>query len=210
MTAKGPKRKKLTKLHRAAANLSPQDRARLTSDVRDRADLMQPQIANWLSDAVRVTEMVAKGNTDIIPVFWIRMYGILADITDEITRQLDFATSMNVPRRKVSLLKGAIDVLAKTFTEDELIYLQYRRHVECHPLQDSYRLKLTGGGLQDSVFLRLPGKKTTVVFTTETIRSVLQRYGVAEHLIALDFAKRSLVPLSNVQKISISWFGPPQ
>jgi hypothetical protein len=56
------------------------------------------QLANWIADTKRVTEMVARGDTDVIPVFWIRLFGILADIADFVADQVESLEQPGVAR----------------------------------------------------------------------------------------------------------------
>jgi hypothetical protein len=197
----------LTKKQQAGAALSVADQRRLRHDIRDHADIMAPQMAGWIRDAVRVSRQVAFGNTDLIPVFWIRLYGVLADIGDKVGGQIEMVIAAGVPLRELGPLNQALMALVAVFTKDELIFLQYLRHVQCHPLQDAYRLKLTAKGLKDEVKHRLLGDTKTLEETNAAIRRVHRRFGIDEDAIAADFAKRSYERLAQFQAASFAWCG---
>ena len=82
-------------------------------------------------------------------MFWISVYGILVDIRDSVEERLRFLSGFGapVPRAVAAALpsaqglKAAMEGLQRTLGDDEVIYLAYRRHVECHPFQHGFRLR---------------------------------------------------------------------
>ena len=200
---------KQTKRQRAGNALSADEREELKADILRHGNIMGPQIRNWIRDAGHITGLVANGESDLVPVFWIRLYGILNDVAEIVARQAEFLESMGKEAPECSRMEEAIDGLAKVFTDDELVYLQYRRHVECHPLQTAYRLDLTSKGLKDRVAQRLASKPSmTVAETDAAIDRVLTKFGIRETEIAIDFAKRALASVSFLQLASVEWCGP--
>jgi hypothetical protein len=198
------------KIQKAAAALSLEDRMRLIDDIRDGAQISGPLLANWVRDGLRVTRLVIAGNTDVIPIFWLRLYGILADIADHLAHQASVVADLAPGQPHLAplfSLAKTIDELASVLTDDELIYLQYRRHTESHPLQDAYRLRLTPKGLKDEVTHRLLKVTKSQEETTDAITRILRRFR-GEHLIAMDFARRLEVRLAAVQQASPAWLGP--
>jgi hypothetical protein len=69
--------------------ISKNDKSRFARDVDKHARVVGLQMANWIADTRRVTELVAGGDTDLVPVFWIRLYGTLVDISDYLAKQAD-------------------------------------------------------------------------------------------------------------------------
>jgi len=193
---------------KATAKMSLDEHIRFLTDAKKQSNIIGPQLADWLAHSVRVTKAVASGNTELIPVFWIRVYGILADIRDKLVRHLELAPSAGESTAIMQPVQSAISALADVFSEDELIYLQYRRHVECHPLQEHYSLKLTETGLKDSIFQRIPKNKMTITATMQAVDRILVRYKFSEDSIAHDFAARSVEQLQHIQTTSIPWCGP--
>lgn len=196
--------KKKTRPAKAAA-ISSADHKALFKDINDHAKIMGPQLANWLEDAVRVTQLVAGGNRELIPVFWIRLFGVLHEINELVSRQRSFLAPQNDPAFGLDAVAEAIAILANVFSEDELIWLEYRRNVECHVFQDNYRL-LKNNRPSKKVVHKLVKRDKDVAATDEALSRVLQRYD-AEHLIALDFAKRAAIPLAQVQHAAVPWCG---
>lgn len=201
----------LTKRQKAGRGLPPRDRVRLENDIERNADVGSKQAANWIADAVRVTAKVAAGDIDLIPVFRIRLYGILDEVFTKLMTDAQFWVELGFPpRRDIAQLTEAIKQLAAVFTPDELIYIQYLRHTECHPLQDAYRIKITEAGkFKDTVTHHLIDQRLTVEETDAAIVRVLRGFKNDEHAIAHHLARKAAAPLMNVQLTSRPWFGLP-
>jgi hypothetical protein len=189
------------------ASLTPDQRSRLFKDIQETARVVGPQTAQWLREAIRAATGVANGNRDLIPVFWIRTYGIMHDIRDKVVSQIEFGESVGAPPVTQLPVRNAIDNLIAEFSDDELVYVQYRRHVECHPYQNSYKIRISQRGLKESVSHHLIDKQMTVTETTDTIRRVLNPPEVDEERIAFTFAKRAVPLLENVRAVSVPWCG---
>jgi len=192
--------------------LADEERERYIQDVR--IQVSARQMANWIADTRRITEMVARGEYDVVPVFWIRIYGVLADIGDCIAKQVEslekdpqMFARLRLFIGQVRLVEASLSRVRKVFTADELIYLQYLRHVHSHPVQDSYRIRIRKAKFKDRVTHKLLGEQLTVEETNSTISRVLRRYRVQEDLIAQDFAVRVLPSLENFRVTSIAWCG---
>lgn len=131
----------------ADATLNCSERRRRTSESSMNARVNSPQQMNWLIDAARVATLVAEGNTDLAPLFWIRLYGILHDIYDKLAGHRNLAV-LNGARPHpliVAFLKATED-LSGLFSPDERLYIQYRRDVESHPIQTNYEFKVDERG----------------------------------------------------------------
>ena len=102
--------------------------------------------------------------------------------------------------------------MAATFDRDELIYIQYLRNTECHPVQDAYRIKRRGDGtLKDWVDHHLlpPGPPVTIEETNASVRRVLHPFGIDENAVARFLAHKAVAPLATVQLKSFAWCGWP-
>jgi hypothetical protein len=193
--------------------LSPENYLRLWHDVDINARTNPKLYANWIHDAVRVTSEVANGNTDLVPVFRIRLYGVLADIFSKLTEsQRNIAELNRPPYPAAEEMIEAIKTLAARFTRDELIYIQYLRNTECHPVQDAYRIRVARDGtLKDWVDHHLipAGPPVTVEETNAAVSRVLGLFGVDEHAVARHLAAKAVEPMRAVQHKSYAWCGSP-
>ncbi len=78
------------------------------------------------------------------------------------------------------------------FNKEELIYLEYRRNVEAHPFQDTFRhLSKSKIGFRKSRPVRILGDAEMEIQDLDSvIGGVIKRYSVNEDSIAFDFARR--------------------
>jgi hypothetical protein len=193
------------------APLSTQDRARLEHDININADTNSKLYANWIRDAVNATTEVANGNTDLIPVFRIKLYGVMAEILAKLTESQSFLADRGArPEPSVDAMIEAIKALAASFDRDELIYIQYLRNTECHPVQDAYRIRRRGdGSLKDWIDHHLlpKGPPVTIEETRASVRRVLVPFGWDEHAVARFLAHKAAAPLVEVQLKSFAWCG---
>jgi hypothetical protein len=92
---------------------------------------------------------------EVVSVFWTTSYGVMLDVRELVVRHRATLTSSDewvlrafgLSTSTVSQMDGilkCIDAMYAAFNEDELAYLGYRRHVECHPLQDGYEMRVSG------------------------------------------------------------------
>lgn len=213
-----------TKRPKSSAS-SPQEERRYFQDVVRNANTLGPQCADWIRDFGRITRMVAAGDRNVIPIFWIRAYGILADIAEMVDDSLKVMNEQLALLRRgaadlpstvlaeelgaVTRVRRAIKAIAAAFNDDELAYLQYRRHVECHPLQNAYRLQLKREELRDTVHHRLLGRVMTVDETEAVFIRLLRKYKLNEDNIAIDFAGRALNLIAELEAAAPAWFGRP-
>jgi hypothetical protein len=128
-----------TPLQRTDATLDCVERRRRLREIDRRTFVQSRQRMGWLVDAARVSKLVADGNTDLAPVFWIRLCGILNELYDKLLKNHTLAVLTGAkPYSDIVEFLGAIESLAASFSDDERIYIQYRRDVECHPVQDNH------------------------------------------------------------------------
>jgi len=170
------------------------------------------QIWQWIGTAFVYAERLIKNQADFDHdaggLFWIRLYGILVDLRakfkswKEVNEALVYSPHPEVKEfqkryfpsalewctRAVELING----LYISFSEEELIYIQYRRHVEAHPFQKSYEVQM---GKNNKVIDKLPhaildNKVINREQVHEILGRVLKQYK-SERIIAVEFAKRS-------------------
>jgi hypothetical protein len=202
------------KTQRQRRPLAVQDRARVMADIDRNSRTVGTQISQWAESAASHANEVARldgastAATDSL--YWIRTYGVLADLAAHFERKLAFvieteqgapsATTRTYRSWFVAILAG-IGRARDALTEEELLYLEYRRNVECHPFQDGYRLNIARAGevidTRPSLLLR---KTLTIDATDAAIRAVLKRYR-GEPAITLDFAKRTAGALRFVARL---------
>jgi len=193
-------------------SLSAADKARFLRAKEGYGNIAAQQIFQWTSRAKRSTTSVASGelHPDVVAVFWISVYGVMTDVREHFVQQREtLASTDEAILRTFGLTKSitsdldriidTIDATCSAFSEDELAYIEYRRHVECHPLQRSYEITVRDGAIIDR-----PRKLTKRSWTYEeedaALRRVIRAYGrrhirgLDEAAIAQVFARR-LVPL---------------
>jgi hypothetical protein len=192
--------------------LSDADKARFLRARKGYGDIVAQQILEWTSRARRCTASVASGDLhpDIIAVFWISIYGLMTDVREHVVKQRETLTNtaettlgaFGLSRSIASDIRrivDRIDAIYTTFNEDELAYIEYRRHVECHPLQRGSEI-----AIQDGTIIDRPRRLTKRSWTYEDEDAALRRVirthgkirmtGPEEAPIAQLFARR-LAPL---------------
>jgi hypothetical protein len=136
---------------------------------------------------------VASGETTLAPVFWLRLFGILHDMYDKQVRSERFCKiyGFKMDSRILAFMRE-VELLAAVFTDDERLYIQYRRDVEAHPIQVHYEFKIDGTGRpKEGITPKLTSSKLPV--TLEEFREAMGRViATAKHEteIARAFAGR--------------------
>ena len=195
----------MPKAPRTRPAMTPAERARILADIARHDSVMDKQIAGWIDSALRTATSVAAGNTDLITAFWIRVYGVLTDVRRVLEEQLASIEKVGANREPTAAVLAELMSMPSAFTEDELIYLGYRRHVECHPLQNGYRL-LTRDGIREKITHRASGTEQSPEETDAAIVRVLRQHD-SEDAIARNFASRLVDPLTKFQRASFAWCG---
>ncbi len=172
------------------------------------ADIQAEQDLAWIRSALRYAERVGNGSAipSEISLFWIRAGGVLLDVGAHYRTSLANAAKVfgGLPSDVHSIqltrtLVDAITALAQALPEDELHYLEYRRHVECHPRQSAYRARLNKDGSLKRVKSNVSGTARLQHESEDALRGVLTRYGVDETRIAIEIARRLVEPLRKVE-----------
>lgn len=166
-----------TPTQRADAKRSCSERRRSIGEASRRAEVNSTQEMNWLVDAARIVKLVADGSADLAPMFWIRLYGILHEIHARLTNLVQVAVESGArPSPLFAAFLAEVVALSALFSEDELIYVQYRRDTECHPIQNAYEFKINGTGrTRDQAAIKMLGtrKPLTLAELNSAVRRVL-------------------------------------
>lgn len=155
-------------------------------------------------------ELVTNGTNAAWPffsVFWIRLHGVFTDLAAPNERRFEI---LGLDRHTYkanggSLLHiaqftlGAIDMIRQRLTEDELLYLDYKRHSESHPIQSAYDLQIQKGGkiIDTRRVPTLGNKPFTIAQCDAAIRRVLKAHRDEEET-AVGFAKKVEPTLSTL------------
>ena len=176
-------------------------------------DTPQLQLLAWISPSSRITNLMASGVTEVLPLFWIRLYGVLADIADfvELTMDdLDDRSCMFPLARAGSdtgPIRRTIAVLKALYTNDELLYIEYRRHVECHPMQSKYRSRRQRSGLPGHVpSALLDGAQVTVAEAEAAFHRLHLRYEFDDDRIGVAFARKAVFPMRELEAVTKACF----
>lgn len=190
--------------------------------LRDRLTFMDVearQTWQWIDATVDRCQTVAaevEPAPDTVAIFWVRTAGTLIDLRGRLGATVADWTKMAAGRAgvlaHVAPLAGVVDALndaRAALADDEAFYLEYRRHVECHPLQDRYRLKIRKGRLDDKVSSRILGRSVTHAESERMLGGILRRHGINETWIAIELARRLAPKLAAVRERARPIYAPP-
>lgn len=183
----------------SGADAPSQSQIDYLNEIREgRAVQSQIQLA-WTADLVTTIQRLVTGtSTDsaaLRVVLFLRLHGLFVDFTAHYRVAASIVQGATLPPTSdgASLrnVLESIDRMRETLSEDELLYLEYRRHVDAHIWQNSYDLQWNKK--QAAAEVRFDSKVTRKNYNRRDLNSrisgVIQRYG-DEHAIADDFAKR--------------------
>ena len=157
----------------------------------------------WIGNAIRAAEEVISDTCpwSARPLWWVHIYAILGELKETL---VDLSTPQfagDLARRGpfVQAVKR-IEALQQVFTEDELLYIQYRRDEACHPVADSYEPSVRDGKVKKA--------KNTLVGVRplsdirKATKRVLKTTNNDEIRLAKDMAIRCLPALRDVLSAS--------
>jgi hypothetical protein len=102
----------------------------------------------WIGNAIRAAEEVTSDNCSWSTrlLWWVHLYAILGELKEFLV-DLSIPLFVGDPARRGPFVQAVkrIEALQQVFTEDELLYLQYRRDEACHPVADSYEPRVRDG-----------------------------------------------------------------
>ncbi|MFN2548968.1 MAG: hypothetical protein ABR567_16205 [Myxococcales bacterium] len=207
--------------------LSTEDQQRFIRDVREKVgDVAGAQGRQWVREANAYTVKLASERRSATPetrtTFWIRVCGVFAEVHNKVVSNRDFAvkwtsepaqsaadaalkTEFRGYIEPLNRLVNAISDAKGTLSPDEMLYLLYRRDVECHPWQDAYRIRVQKDRLIDTrnVF----GTAWKIEDLDAALKRTLLKFSVNEGAIAAAFAEWLVAPMGRVLEASERWYG---
>ena len=167
---------------------------------------IQPrQRLQWVNRAADSCRLAA-GEDDQAGYFWIFLYGVLLDIHSDMTGMVKFAQDNGSGSAKAVRLVAAfvdeVERLATLFTDEEKLYLQYRRDNECHPVQQNYEFLMNGKGeirqtFKANLLMRVP---VSIRDFRAAVRRILGASGNDELKLARQYAARCARQLEVVRQ----------
>ncbi|NOK36528.1 hypothetical protein HMI49_25295 [Corallococcus exercitus] len=184
--------------------LTAEENKRLLQSYGHNADPRGKQLAQWVLSTAHYCECLTVRGMEATHaecvVFWFRLYGLFDEVRDDLIKKANFGDTViasgQAPQSfqldietKVKPALAAINKAFALFSEDDLLYLQFRRDVEAHVWQDAYRLRMKG---QKSLITtrRVFGVDWELDVLHERIEQMLQRFARDERALAVDFARR--------------------
>jgi hypothetical protein len=141
-------------------------------------------------------------NWMVFSLFWIRLHGVLADLRKSTRETLavfnvapaDWKVGRSELDRPVLVFR-AIEAIRTTFSEDELIYADYRRQDEAHPVQSAYDVRWSEKKKEAVLTNRIvtlddDRQHKTVDEMDAAKTAVLFAHGINEQAVAIAFARR--------------------
>lgn len=165
-------------------------------------DSHQVQLVRWIGETLDIATRIGVNDSELLPLFWIRLYGLLTDVSDfvELTVEHSHDGLCMFPlartRTARSPLPTALQRLKSVFEADELLYIEYRRHAECDPFQTKYRpRRVPHGGTAHVPSVLLDGRPVTVEAAQQAFDRLLALHAMRDERIGSAFARRVLPAL---------------
>lgn len=194
--------------------------SRLLEDMSKHAELDVLLADRWISSLQNQSKALLRGGASPeASLFWIRLHGAIAELPltfvksaellshapPSLFQQMHSTASGSHAATTLGLrwrVHMAATELASPLDENELIYLEWRRHVEAHLLQGAYRLRLRVGknALLETLEIKVLGIRKSTVEIWEAIRMVQQKSGVDDRQVAEHFARKLARPIDHLAK----------
>lgn len=188
--------------------LSDDETARLRATIEEQGPVRAHQAKKWSAAVAHIAESIAtKGDPDgaYISLYWMRTQQLLAELLPycEESRALHERLGLHDRAAMFGRVVERCEALKALFSEDELIWLQYRRDAEGHIWQESYEIGVKGLGsgakIKETRRYEVIDKTLNVEETMLRMRALLRKHGntlnSAEDNIAINFARRSAVSI---------------
>lgn len=164
----------LKELHERFAQKAPPKRRELTaaeSMRKRRDDEFQTNrdarlLAGWVIDCRDLARQVIGGEANgwAVALYFVRLCGLLGEVRTYWQKRLGLPDAYELDildiRGFVTQLVAALEGMQALLSEDQLIWIEYRRHFEAHAVQHKYRLHVdsTSGALVTTLAPKLiPG-----------------------------------------------------
>lgn len=177
------------------------DGLRLSGGPLRHRDAPLRQLATWVGETLQTAERAAAGSSESLPLFWVQLYGLLTDVSDfvQLTVQEDHDGLCMFPlargQAQSSPLPLALDLLTSLLDEDDLLYVEYRRHVACDPFQAKYRIRRGRHGMGHVPSALLGGRPVTIDQAECAFQRLFGKHGHDEERIGSELARRVLPAL---------------
>ncbi|MDB4991122.1 MAG: hypothetical protein JWN04_6300 [Myxococcaceae bacterium] len=160
-------------------------------------------LGSWVAETLLIAERAAAGSPEALSLFWIRLYGVLTDVADFVALTLDDAQAhdglcmfpLARGRSDASPLPMAMARVKSLFDDDELLYLEYRRHAECDPFQTRYRTRRRPGAAAQVPSALLDGRPVSVEVAETAYLRLLTKFDFDEQRLGVELARRSVSAL---------------
>lgn len=174
---------------------------RLSSGPMRHRDAPLCQLATWVGELVDAAERAGGGNPDALPLFFIRLYGVLTDVADfvalTVNEEQDGLCMFPLAREPehVSPLPAALARLTALLSEDELLYIEYQRHLACDPFQTKYRVRRGRHGAGHVPSALLDGRPVTIEDAECAFQRLFVKHDATEERLGIELARRLLPAL---------------
>ena len=119
----------------------------MLDDIALQASTRPQQALSWVGHLNLVVGEIRDGKTKMTAGwFWVRLYGLLAELTPNYRRQRSLLETIAPDHECLPLLQdvcNALDAVHDKFTKKELIFVEYMRHCQSHVFQNSYYRTVT-------------------------------------------------------------------
>jgi hypothetical protein len=221
MTA-NTKTPKTTGAQRRALRTPAQD-ALLRRDIEKMGgDIRVKQVSQWVTnlfEAARLLQDGGAGATNYVATtFWLRLWGTLAELDEYFqtgTMDEQFKKWGINPPLMVVFVEGmkraayeCIGDVRRAMSKDEVIYAEYRRQVEAHPFQDSFRHvhnRNKSGFRAATTIQMLGGEEIPVADADAAIVRVITTAKFDELQIAVTLAKKLAAPLAALHRATTKY-----
>jgi hypothetical protein len=154
----------------------------------------------WLKDLRHnLNRVLAADSTDpnaVATVFFLRLHGWLWNYPKhhafELRTVKERLPGIGSTLAFMSAILEAVEAIRVTFSEDELMYIEYKRDIEGHIHASKYdpQWNKKKGTVEDKITIGLTGRTYNRRDASKRIADVMRGYGMDATRIALDFARR--------------------
>ena len=165
-------------------------------------------LASWIGETLLAAERAASGNPEALSLFWVRLYGVLTDAADFVAltctegdQPCDGLCTFPLARGRsdASPLPAVMARVRALFDDDELTYIEYRRHVECDPFQTRYRGRRNRQGVSAHVpSALLGGRPITREHAEAALARVLRKHDGCALRVGFVLARRGISALRDL------------
>jgi hypothetical protein len=179
--------------------LTPERRDEVFEALRHYAPTYGARMLHWTKHTDELVGPVASGTASYeqVAMFVIRLAGVVGDLRARFRAPVTLSGSNEFTAEMRAELTDAINALHAQLTEDELLWLELRRHEQCHPALDGYAPDVSMANDWNSRVSKMLGRTISL---DETYRRCAELEGAAGGgaLQAQAIAARMSIHISNV------------